>query len=134
MGTTINGTIIKITLDGTAIDVQLSASLSVSKEPRVGINKDSGGWEEARDGKKSWEMSGEAEFQYDAVVGFTQIFAALTGNLDVALEFTSDVVGDKKLTGNAQVTKLDLTAGVEEDSKASYGFKGNGSPTWIEIT
>jgi len=126
---TVNGTIQAIYVGSVKIDVQLSADLSISHDPRTSINKDSAGWEETRSGKKSWEMSGESEFQFDATEGFSELFAAMIAGTEVTVMFSSEVVADKKWSGVAQITKLDLSAGVEEDVKFSYAFKGNGALT-----
>ena len=126
---TVNGTILAIYVGSTKIDTQLDASLSISHEPRTGINKDSGGWEETRPGKKSWEMSGESEFAYDATEGFDQLFDALIAGTEVTLKFSTEVTGDTAYSGAAQITKLESSAGVEEDVKYSYSFKGNGAIT-----
>lgn len=123
----INATILAITVGGTKIDVQLSADLSISKDPRTSINKDSGGWEETYGGKKSWEMSGEAEYKPDATEGYSELFAAFIADTEVTLDYTTAVSGDSHYTGVAQVTKLDLSGGVEENGKMSYSFKGNGA-------
>ena len=129
MGTTgtVNGTIIAIYVGGTKIDLQLSAELSISHEPRTSINKDSAGWEGSRSGKKSWEMNGESEFAFDSSQGFDELFTAMISGTQVALKFSSEVSTDSYYYGNAQVTKLDSSPGVEEDTKYSYAFKGNGA-------
>lgn len=123
---TLNGTILAIYVGGTKIDKQLSADINISHDPRTGINKDSAGWEETRSGKKAWEVSGESEMALDATEGFSELFNALISGTEVSLEFSTEVSGDKYYYGNAQITKLDASAGVEEDVKFSYAFKGNG--------
>ena len=74
-------------------------------------------------------MSGEAEFTFDSTYGMSELFAAMIAGTEVALEFSTQVVADKEWKGSAQVTKLDVSAGVEEDVKFSYAFKGNGAIT-----
>lgn len=124
---TVNATILAIYIGAVKMDVQLNADLSLSHDPRVSINKDSAGWEGTRSGKKSWEMSGEAEMQYDATQGMEELFDALIAGTELTLQFSTEVSGDTRLSGVAQVTKLDISAGVEEDVNFSYAFKGNGA-------
>lgn len=123
----INATLVAIQVGGTKISNQMSAELSISMEPRESLNKDSGGWRNRFSGAKSWEMSGEAEFAPDAAYDFETIFQAfLTGDA-VAVEFTTDVSGDKKYHGNALFTSLSKSAGVEENISFSYTLSGSGA-------
>jgi len=124
---TVNGTIIAIYIGAVKIDKQLDASLSISHDPRTGINKDSGGWEETRSGKKSWEMNGESEFAFDATEGFDDLFDAMIAGTEVTVKFSTEISGDTSYSGVAQITKLESSPGVEEDVKYSYSFKGNGA-------
>jgi predicted secreted protein len=124
---TINATLLAIWVGAVKMDVQLNCDLSISHDPRVSINKDSAGWEGTRSGKKSWEMSGESEMQYDATQGMEELFDALIAGTELTLQFSTEVTGDVRLSGVAQVTKLDISAGVEEDVNFSYAFKGNGA-------
>lgn len=124
---TVNGTILAIYIGSVKMDVQLSADISISHDPRTSINKDSAGWEGARSGKKSWEASGEAELQLDATQGMEELFDAMIAGTELTILFSTEVTGDTYFTGAAQVTKLDISAGVEEDVKYSYAFKGNGA-------
>jgi predicted secreted protein len=122
----INGTLLAIYVGAVKIDVQKSCTVSMSHDVRTYINKDSAGWENAAAGKKSWEMSGEADFKIDATYGLSQLFTAYVSGTEVALKFQTAVSGDGYLYGNAQVSKLDWSAGTEETGTMSYAFKGNG--------
>ena len=130
---TLNGTIIAITIGGTKIEKQLGASFSFSHEPRTSITKYDASWETSRPGKKSWEASGEAENDFGSTV-LDSLLAALIAGTEVTIDFTTDVSGDTEYTGTALVTKFDVDAGVEEDSKVSYSFKGTGAPTKQVVT
>ena len=131
---TINGTILAIYIGGTEIDKQLSASFSFSHEPRESITKDDGGWGTKRPGKKSWEASGDAETAFDATEGYDELSTALINGTALTLLFSTEVSGDTTFTGTAYITKFDVEAGVEEDSKISYAFAGSGLPTKGTVT
>jgi len=123
----INGTLEKITIGGTVINCLTSCSISFSKSTRKSVNKDDGGWEKTLPGTKSWSMNADIEFKADASYGFPDLFAAATGNDDVALVFTTSVSGDKKYSGNAQISSLEKTSGAEETPTFSATFEGNGA-------
>lgn len=131
---TVNGTIIAIYVGGTKIEKQLSASFSFSHEPRTSINKDDASWETSRPGKKSWECSGESEVDEASTVAMSTLLNALINGTVLSLEYTTEVSGDTVFSGNALVTKYDKEAGVEEDAKVSYSFKGSGAPTVGTVT
>jgi len=125
----INGTLEKITVAGTIINCLSSCGISFSKATRKSVNKDDAGWEKTLPGTKSWSMSADIEFKADATYGLPDLFAAATGNDDVALVFTTAVSGDKKYSGNAQISSLDKTSGSEETPTFSVTFEGNGALT-----
>lgn len=130
----INGTIIAITIGGTKITNQLSASLSVTHDVRTWINKDSAGWEASGAGKKGWEMSGEANLALDAAYGMDDLYDAMIAGTEVSIDWTTGVSGDYHFSGTAQVTKLESAPGVEETTNYSYGFKGNGALTKATVS
>lgn len=123
----INATLLAIYVGTVKITVQTSATLSITKSPRKSLNKDSGGWPNNYGGEKSWEMSGDAEYKADATHGFSQLFTAMINDTEVTVVFQTAVSGDKKYSGTAQITKLDLSGGVEENGKISYSFVGSGA-------
>jgi len=123
----INATLLAIYVGSTKIDVQTSASLSLSQSTRKSLNKDSAGWESNFAGAKSWELSGDAEFEIDATEGYSALFAALIAGTQVAVKISTAVTGDKEYSGAAQITKLDMSAGVEENATISYSFTGSGA-------
>lgn len=123
----INATLLAIYVGATKIDVQSSASLSLTQSPRKSLNKDSGGWEANYAGAKSWEISGDAEFKIDATEGFSQLFTAYIAGTAVTVKLSTAVSGDKEYTGSAQISKLEMSGGVEENGSISYSFTGSGA-------
>jgi len=132
MATPINATILAIHVDGTKITHQLSAEFKVSMTMRESLTKDNTGYKAKFPGPRDWEMSGEAEFAYDAANGYDDLFAALGS--EVELTFTTSVTGSVQYIGDALLTELTMSAGVEENSKMSYTFLGSGAVAKQTIT
>jgi len=123
----INATLLAVYVGAVKIDVQTSASLLITQSPRKSLNKDSAGWEANYSGAKSWELSGDAEYKADATEGFSELFAAMIAGTEVTVKLSTAVSGDKEYSGTAQITKLDMSGGVEENGSISYSFTGSGA-------
>lgn len=125
MATPINATILAIKFGGTKITHQLQAEFKCSMQMRESLTKDNTGYKAKFPGPRDWEMSGEAEFAYDAAKGFDDLFDALGTEVEVI--FTTSITGTTQYTGNVMITELSVSAGVEETSKYSYTFQGSGA-------
>ena len=123
--TPINATILAIKFDGTKITHQLQAEFKCSMQMRESLTKDNTGYKAKFPGPRDWEMSGEAEFAYDAAQGFAALYAELGNEVEVI--FTTSVTGTVQFKGDVLLTELNITAGVEETSKISYTFLGSGA-------
>lgn len=125
--------ILKIYTGGTpvAITHQTNATFSASGETIDVTTKDSSGFRETLAGLKSWTMSGDAMFAFDATNGYSALFTAWHDGTAVAVVFQTAISGDKKYSGSAFITNLELSgAGVGTDPATfSFTLEGNGAIT-----
>lgn len=123
----INGTLLKVYVNGTAIAHTTSAELSLTKNTRDSSSKDSGNWEDALYARGSWEVSGDFLQAEDAAYGFTDLFALIENETTVTLKLSSEVTGDNYYTGSALLTSLNRSAPDQDNVSGSFSFKGSGA-------
>ena len=128
----LNGTLMKVYVDGTAVAYTTSASISTSMSTRDATTKDSSGWSEKKEGLREVSVSGDFLHAFDASYGYSDLFALLTNRTKVTIRFSTEVSGDKYLSGSAYLTSLDQEAGTEETISGSFTFEGDGE--WTEGT
>ena len=119
---------------GTKITHQTDASLSIGSNTIDVTTKDSAGWEESIYGNKNWEMSGSAVFAFDAANGHSSLLANITAGTTVTVLLTTAITGDKKWSGTALVTKLDLNGSGSGDDAPSYSYSLKGTGALTEAT
>jgi len=124
---TLNATDIKIMVSGTAITNIESADLEITMSPRETTTRDSEGWEEKDTGKKNWKMSGSSKFSFDAAYGFSDLFSLLINGTKVEVIFTTNETGDDEYTGDAFITSLKQSGGVEDTQKYDFSIDGTGA-------
>lgn len=120
----------KIYTGGTpaAVTCQTNGSISLNTAMFDTTCKDSGAWAENRPGTKSWTASGEGLLAFDATNGFSQLFTAWSAQTEVDVVFQTGVTGDKKYSGKAYITSLELTSdGNDTAVTFSYEMEGNGA-------
>ena len=129
----INGTLMRLYKDSTAIGYATSCQMNISSAMREILTKDSasGGWREVKKGQLSGTLSTEALYAGpgDASTNylFDDLFADLIAGTELTIKFTTDVVGDNVYTMKAICTSLDLNAGVEENVSYSASFEVTGA-------
>jgi len=115
------------------ITCQTNASISMETAMFNTTCKDSGAWGEQRPGTKSWSASGEANLAFDATYGFSQLFDAWTAGTAVTVVFQTGVTGDKKYSGSAYITSLELTSD-GNDTAVTFSFELQGVGPLVEAT
>lgn len=125
----VNGTDLLIYVGGTAVAHATSHSLSLSMDTRDATTKDSEGWTDRLEGLRSWEISGNALFAFDAAYGFDDLFTVYTGRTAVTVKFSSEVSGDKYYSGSGYLTSLTLDAPTEDNASFAFTVQGNGTLT-----
>lgn len=128
----VNGTDLRIYVGGTAIGRATTCSLSVSREQREILDKDSpgGGWLQYAPGRKSGTMSTDGFVAYDTAnetVG--DLFTFLDNGSALVLRFTTDEAGDNYWEASGFVSSWALNAPVEENSTYSIEFQLTGAVT-----
>jgi len=123
----INGTLLKVYVDGTAIAKTTSATLNLSMATRDASNKDSSGWKDVLEGLREWTIDGDFLQAEDAAYGYDDLFALINGRTSVTLKFMSNVSGDKYYQGTAYLTSLSREAPLEDNVSGSFSFEGSGA-------
>ena len=95
----------------------------------------SGGWEDTVAGRHSWTASTDVLYRIssgtDVPLNVTaaQLIALEIARTVVAVEFGSAVSGDTKYTGNAIITGVKVSAGLDGAATASVSLQGTGPLT-----
>ena len=133
-GTTgvINGTLMRLYKDGTAIGRATTCTLDVSREQRETIHKDNpgSGWRELEMGQKSGTLTTEVLYGLDSAnVNPGTLFDALDNGTLMLFKFTTNVSGDDYYQGSAYCTNYSISAVVEENTSYSSTFEITGAIT-----
>ena len=129
----INGTLMRLYKDSTAIGYETSCQMNISAAMREILTKDSaaGGFREVKKGQLSGTLSTEALYAGpgDSSTNylFDDLFTDLISGTVLTIKFTTDVQGDNVFTMSALCTSLDLNAGVEENTSYSASFEVTGA-------
>lgn len=125
----LNGTLAKIQVNGVTIAHLTSNSLTLDHSTRDASTKDSAGFKESLEGQLSFSGSAEGFFAEDASFGFEDLFDTFIARDKVAVTWTTDVIGDVEYSGDAFITSLERTDGLEESSTFSVSLEGTGAVT-----
>ena len=129
----INGTDLRLYLDGNPIGHATSCTLSLSRETRETIDKDNvAGYATSEGGQRSYSISFENFLSEDTTLNSTTVegladLVALFAGDSFAWRFSTDVTGDRDFSGTAFLTDLSMTAPVEENSTVSGTLTGTGA-------
>jgi predicted secreted protein len=124
--TPINATILYIMHGGNKISNQLNAELKVSMSMRESLTKDNDGYKAKFPGPRDWEMTCEAEVAYDSDYGFVDLFEAFEEGEPVEVIFTTTITGSARYKGDAIITELSKSAGVEDNARINVTLMGSG--------
>lgn len=123
----LNGKLLRLYMDGTAIANATESSISFSKDTRDASNKDTAGWKVTLSGLKSASVSTSALSVLTGDVGRDQLFAAFVADEAVTLRFSTDVTGEKEFTGDFILTSLEENAPNEDNVTLSASFESAGA-------
>jgi predicted secreted protein len=119
----------------TAFTCQVDASISLSTNTFETTCKDSAANAEYLAGTKSWTASVSGLLDYAATNGWEEMFTAWTNSTTVALVFQTGTVGDKKYSGSAIITSMNLnSSGNDEAVTWDCEFQGTGALTEATIS
>lgn len=131
----INGTLLRIYRGGTAIAYATSCTLSISRDIRETLSKDSpgNGWRTISLGQKSATMSTEAFYtdagDSTANVQPPDLFDDLDNGTPYLLRFSTEVSGDTYYETTGYLTQLEFTGPVEDNSTMSATWELTGALT-----
>lgn len=131
----INGTLLRIYKDGTAIAYATSCTLSITRDIREALTKDSpgNGWREVYVGRKSGTLSTEGLYSGAGDGTANEQPADLFDDLDagtpLVLKFSTEVSGDDYYQASGYCTSLEFTGPVEDNSTYSASFELHGAIT-----
>ena len=127
---TVNGRIIKIFVDSTAVTCQTNSTIEMTMEPRESTCKDTVGNAAAfLAGRTSWTLGGEAKLAFDATKGFSALYTAWKNGSSLAVAWQSTVAGDKGYSGTGFITSLSGDTPDNVDSTFSFSIQGSGALT-----
>lgn len=125
---TVNGRLIKIFVDNTAVTCQTNSTIEMTMEPRESTCKDTVGNAAAfLAGRTSWTLGGEAKLAFDATKGFSALYTAWKNGSTLNVAWQSTVAGDKGYTGSGFLTSLSGDTPDNEDSTFSFTIQGSGA-------
>ena len=122
----INGTDLLLYVNGVAVAHASSHSLSMGMNTLDASTKSSAGWKDLKPGQRSWNISGEHLYAFDAAFGATGLMAIFTARSLVTVKFATTNNLNKRFTGSGYLTSLDLNAPNEENSTFSFSIEGTG--------
>lgn len=128
----INGTKLRIYVEGAVVGRATTCSLNVSREMREILDKDNtgGGWVEYAPGRKSGTMSTDVLMSYDtANETAMDIFGYLNAGTAVTLRFTTEVAGDTYWEAEAFCNSISMNAPVEDNVTYTAEFTISGAVT-----
>lgn len=121
---------------GTPVKIthQSNASVSMSADMIDVTTKDSNGDREVLPGTRSWTMSCDAMLDYAAPNGVTALTAAYRSGTAIVVVLQTGVVGDRKLTGNAYISSLEITGSGQGGESVTFSITLDGTGGLTEAT
>jgi len=129
-----NATDIAIFKGGVKIACATSAEVNQEMSPRDATCKDSQGNSESLEGLKSWDMSGEGFLDPSATLGYDELVVIMNARTLINVRWTSGTSTVKYHQGDAYLTSLSGSAGVEESATFSFSLTGTGALAYITET
>jgi len=115
----LNGTNIKLFIDGTAITGITAMNLALAVNMRDASTKDSGGKEEVLPGMSSATMGVDFFVAEDAAFPYNNLFDEYINKTKVAFKYSNENVGDTRYKGSAFLESLDRDDPLEDNVSAS---------------
>ena len=129
-----NGTLMTVTVGGTAIDMQTECSISLSMETRDITSKDSSGFRELLEGLRSGSVTFSALHAEDNTYNIDDLFTLWNTRASATVNFTTANTGDKEFSATAYLTSFEQSAGTEDNVTISGTFELTGAITYTAIS
>jgi len=129
----INGTLVLVNADGTAIASTTDATLNVEMDTPDASTKDSAGWADHIQGQKSWSVDVEGLATFDYSNGNVQQLVDYIVNRDtIAIRFLPNA--GVAYYGDASCTSVSVGAPNEDTASISGTFTGKGTLSKVTIS
>ena len=130
----VNGTDLRIWIDGTAIGYATSCTFDGSTAMTEVIHKDSvGNFADKSPSTQSWTMSTEGFTSYDVTIngntrkGIDYLRSAWLNRTRLYVQWTSSETGKGTLNGYAYITSHSESGAANEEATYSTSFEGDGA-------
>lgn len=133
----VNGTNLRAYSGATAIGNATTSTLSISRELREILTKDSpgSGWREILPGRKSGTLTVEALYSEDTSnVAPDTLFTALDNGTRLFMKLSTTVSGDNQFVFYAYCVSFEVNQPVEENVSYSCTFEVDGAITQVTVT
>ena len=125
----INGTTMRLIMDGNPIGATKSCTLNINNATGDASNKDSGGWWNGILGQRDWDISFDGLYDPTGTYNMEYLFDEIyerDSTLIAEIAQIDGVGGGEVFRGNVLVTNLTLTAPMEDVVAISGTLKGTG--------
>ena len=132
MTNTLSGIDVILKVNAIAIGCSQKIDIDLKTATSSAACRASGGWEETIAGRHSWTGSTDVLYRIstgaDIPLNMTiaQLMALEVSRAIVAVEFGSATTGDTKITGNAIITGVKVSAGLDGAATGSVSLQGTG--------
>lgn len=132
----IDGTLIRLTIDGDKFIHAQSSNLDMTTATEEISTKDTGSdgsFTETALGKHSWSagaeglLSGDETIAAESRANYIDLFNAWKAKQLIAATWSTGVVGDQEFSGNAYITNLSMNAADGEKATCSIQLTGTGA-------
>lgn len=124
----LNASDIKVIAGGTKIAHITDAQLTIDHEPRIVFSNDTAPGEEKSAGKITWSVTGNSLITMGGGYSIGSLITIMLQRDPVTIEFTTDVTGDHKVTGEAILRNITGGGATEQNATCSFNFEGSGDP------
>lgn len=126
----VNGTDLRIFVGTKKIAFEKSCDIELSTKMIETSSKDSGDWESAIPGRKSWGLSASIQLDYNdadtAVYTYDELLTAWLNNSALTVSFKTSASGATVLTGQAFCESKPVKGGDQEIATVDIKLKGTG--------
>jgi len=124
----INGTNLVVVVNGVCIAGCTSCSLNPDVNITETTSKDSAGWEEGMQTKRSWAVDFDALYDPAGVYSAEELIDTIINRQSVTIEFATQGTGNGglKWSGTANLQSPSISAPMEDVVTISGTFKGTG--------
>jgi len=122
----INGTTLVLDVDGSALALITSSTLSIEQDLPDSSTKDSNAWAEHINGQRSWSVDAEGNVDMATGANAETLTDLILNQSKVDIEFAPNNTGDIKFTGTVSTNSVSIEAPNEDVASISGSMTGDG--------